>query len=160
LQIDVEKCYVRYGPFVLRRCRELLRNEEEALDAMQETFIKLIRYSDSLEPNALAGLLHRIATNVCLNIVRTKQYKTKYSHPDVLLEIAGSDDTEKKVWVKDLIDRLFEREKDTTKAIAVYHYVDGMTYEEIASETGLSVSGIRKRLRTLKERALAIGGSI
>ncbi len=32
------------------------------------------------------------------------------------------------------------------------HYVDGMTLEEVARESGLSVSGVRKRLRTLKER--------
>jgi RNA polymerase sigma-70 factor (ECF subfamily) len=34
--------------------------------------------------------------------------------------------------------------------MAVMHYVDGMTYEEVAREVGLSVSGVRKRLRTLK----------
>ncbi len=32
------------------------------------------------------------------------------------------------------------------------HYVDGMTLEEVAGEVGLSVSGVRKRLRTLKAR--------
>ena len=31
-------------------------------------------------------------------------------------------------------------------------YVDGMTLEEVAAEVGLSVSGVRKRLRVLKER--------
>jgi RNA polymerase sigma factor (sigma-70 family) len=158
LEIDVEKCYTRYAPFVLRRCRQLLKNEEEALDAMQETFVKLMRYKTRLEPTALSGLLQKIATNVCLNIVRTRHYKTRFAHPDTLLEIASDDDTEKKVWVSDIIDRLFANEKDTTRLIAVYHFVDGMTYDEIAGETGLSVSGIRKRLRVLKERALSIGG--
>jgi RNA polymerase sigma-70 factor (ECF subfamily) len=32
------------------------------------------------------------------------------------------------------------------------HYVDGMTLEEVARESGFPVSGVRKRLRTLKER--------
>jgi hypothetical protein len=31
------------------------------------------------------------------------------------------------------------------------HLVDGMTLEQVAAETGLSVSGVRKRLRVLKE---------
>ena len=31
--LDVEALSLRYGPMVLRRCRRLLRDEDEALDA-------------------------------------------------------------------------------------------------------------------------------
>ena len=34
--------------------------------------------------------------------------------------------------------------------MAVLHYVDGLTLEQVAAETGLSVSGVRKRLRKLR----------
>jgi RNA polymerase sigma-70 factor (ECF subfamily) len=34
--------------------------------------------------------------------------------------------------------------------MAVLHYVDGLTLEQVADETGLSVSGVRKRLRQLR----------
>ena len=43
--------------------------------------------------------------------------------------------------------------------MAVMHFVDGLTYEEVAAEVGLSVSGVRKRLRTLKGRARALEGT-
>ena len=33
--------------------------------------------------------------------------------------------------------------------MAVLHYVDRMTLEEVAEEMGMSVSGVRKRLRGL-----------
>ena len=36
--------------------------------------------------------------------------------------------------------------------MAVLHYRDGMTLEEVAGEVGLSVSGVRKRLRGLRAR--------
>ena len=36
--------------------------------------------------------------------------------------------------------------------MAVLHYVDGMTLEETAEAVGLSVSGVRKRLRSLKSK--------
>ncbi len=39
--------------------------------------------------------------------------------------------------------------------MAVLHYVDGMTLEEVASHVGMSVSGVRKRLRLLKQRSRA-----
>jgi RNA polymerase sigma-70 factor (ECF subfamily) len=35
--------------------------------------------------------------------------------------------------------------------MAVMHLVDGLTLDEVAVEVGLSVSGVRKRLRVLKE---------
>jgi RNA polymerase sigma-70 factor (ECF subfamily) len=34
--------------------------------------------------------------------------------------------------------------------MATLHYLDGWTLEEVAREVGLSVSGVRKRLRSLR----------
>ena len=31
--MDVDTLYRRYGPMVMRRCRQLLRDEDQALDA-------------------------------------------------------------------------------------------------------------------------------
>jgi DNA-directed RNA polymerase specialized sigma24 family protein len=36
LTVDVEALYRSYGPMVLRRCRQLLSDEENAAEAMQE----------------------------------------------------------------------------------------------------------------------------
>jgi RNA polymerase sigma-70 factor (ECF subfamily) len=38
--------------------------------------------------------------------------------------------------------------------MAFLHYVDGLTLHETAKETGLSVSGVRKRLAGLRAKAL------
>ena len=46
--IDVEALYRRYGPMVLRRCRQLLKNEDLAADAMQETFVRVLRNRNTL----------------------------------------------------------------------------------------------------------------
>jgi RNA polymerase sigma-70 factor (ECF subfamily) len=34
--------------------------------------------------------------------------------------------------------------------MAVLHHVDGMTLEQVARECGMSISGVRKRLRGLR----------
>jgi RNA polymerase sigma-70 factor (ECF subfamily) len=57
-----------------------------------------------------------------------------------------------------ILDRLFAGQPESTKMIAVLHYVDRLTLEEVASEVGMSVSGVRKRLRNLKERLPAVRG--
>ncbi len=36
--------------------------------------------------------------------------------------------------------------------MAVMHLLDGMTLEQVAREVGMSVSGVRKRLRKLRSR--------
>jgi RNA polymerase sigma-70 factor (ECF subfamily) len=49
-----------------------------------------------------------------------------------------------------VLEALFAREQVSTRTMATLHYVDGLTLEETASEMGMSVSGVRKRLRTLR----------
>lgn len=153
MPVNVEDLYRKYGPMVMRRCRQLLVDEESALDAMQDTFVKVLRYQETLSAIYPSGLLYRIATNICLNIIRKRKKAADLPCDDLLSVIAAVDDLEEKIMQKDLITRIFKREKISTKVIAVMHYVDGMTLKEVADEVGLSVSGVRKRLRTLKKRA-------
>jgi RNA polymerase sigma-70 factor (ECF subfamily) len=151
LGIDVEALYRKYGPMVLRRCKYLLKNEQKALDAMQDTFVKVLRYRDSLKPKALSSLLYRIATNICLNIMRGESRKPASLEDDLLQQIACSDEPEQRFFYEDILNTIFKTEKPSTKVIAVLHYVDGLTLEQVSKEVKLSVSGVRKRLRQLKE---------
>ena len=152
MAIDVQEYYQNYGPMVLRRCRHLLRDEENALDAMQEVFVKLIVKQEELLDKAPSSLLYRIATNVCLNRLRTIRRHPEDSDDKLLLQIAGSGDMESRSSAKTLLDKIFRKEKASTQTIAVMHLLDGFTLEEVASEVGLSVSGVRKRLRVLRKR--------
>lgn len=150
--LDVEALYRKYGPMVLRRCRALLVDEDQALDAMQETFVKLIRYRDRLTAAAPSSMLYCIATNVCLNMMRAARRRPASAGDEALEQIASSDDVEARALDRHLLDDIFGRERASTRTMAVLHYVDGMTLEEVARHVGLSVSGVRKRLRILKER--------
>lgn len=152
MAIDVEAYYERYGPMVLRRCRQLLKDEQRALDAMQDTFVKLLRYEERLEDSAPSSLLYRMATNTCLNMIRSTKRHPESPGDDLLQRIAAYDDSEERSMAGQLLDRIFQREHPSTRTIAVLHLVDGMTLQEVADQVGLSVSGVRKRLRMLKAR--------
>jgi RNA polymerase sigma-70 factor (ECF subfamily) len=160
LAIDVEDFYRRYGPMVLRRCQKLLRSEAQAQDAMQDVFVQVLSHEQSLDATAPAGLLLRIATNVCLNRLRTKKRRPESSDDDLILRIAASgQDSEGVLAARGMLARLFGGEGPlaaSSQTIAVMHLVDGMTLEEVAAEAGMSVSGVRKRLRTLRARLEAI----
>ncbi len=151
--LDVKLLYEKYGPMVLRRCRYLLRNEERALDAMQDTFVQVLRHEKRLNMDAPSSLLYRIATNICLNVLRSERRHPHTNDEKILMSIVDTEEHESNIINRRLLDRVFGREPPSTKTMAVLHYVDGMTLQEVSNEVGLSVSGVRKRLRGLKERA-------
>lgn len=154
--IDVEALYRKYGPMVLRRCRRLLRNEEAALDAMQETFARVLRNRDRLDESGPSSLLFRVATNVCLNLLRSERHLAREVDDEVLLEIASGESVEETGVARQLVEWAFRLESDSTRTIAVMRYVDGMTLAETAQAAGLSVSGVRKRLAGLSARLRAL----
>jgi RNA polymerase sigma-70 factor, ECF subfamily len=153
MAIDVEAYYRTYGPMVLRRCRFLLKNEERALDAMQEVFVNLLKNQATLEGTYPSSLLYRIATNVSLNMIRSSNRRPEFENQEIIVNIATYDDTENQMVFDNLLNLLFQREKQSTREMMTLLYVDHMTLEEVASEVGLSVSGVRKRVREFKARA-------
>lgn len=158
MAVDVEKYYRKYGPMVLRRCGKLLRDEQRAVDAMQDTFVKLIRYQEELENEAPSSLLYRIATNVCLNQLRTMKRRPEDLNDDVLQRVVDASASEDRISARNLLSRLFSRERVSTMTIAVMHLLDGMTLEEVSAEVGMSVSGVRKRLRPLRGKLKELEG--
>jgi RNA polymerase sigma-70 factor (ECF subfamily) len=97
-----------------------------------------------------------MATNVCLNRLRSERRRPQDRDEELLVQIASLEDVEARTGAASLLDRLFGREQESTRTIAVMHLVDGMTYEQVAAEVGMSVSGVRKRLRTLKAHLEAL----
>ncbi|MBN1271463.1 MAG: sigma-70 family RNA polymerase sigma factor [Candidatus Aminicenantes bacterium] len=153
MEIDIKEYYTRYGPMVFRRCRQLLKDEETALDAMQEVFVKLLIHKGRLKGTYPSSLLFRISTNICLNIIRDQRKQVSLDKDKVLNEIAHYENSEKRVIIHDMLQKIFHHEKESTREIAVMKYLDGMTLQEIADEVGLSLSGVRKRLRRLQTQA-------
>jgi RNA polymerase sigma-70 factor (ECF subfamily) len=150
---DVEALYRRYGPMVLRRCRRMLGDDERAADAMQDVFVQVLRYADRLDTTAPSSLLYRIATNVCLNRIRASVRRREDAKESLIEEIARVAPDEPRSQARLTLDRLLGRELDASTAeIAVMYWVDDMTHDEVAREVGLSVSGVRKRLRALQSR--------
>lgn len=131
-------------------------DEEAAVDAMQDAFVQVLRRREHLHDAAPSSLLYRIATNVCLNLLRKRKTTPMNAEDSIIQQIAGTDNPEKLALTNHFTDRIFSNQRENTRAIATYHYVDGMTLEETAELVGMSVSGIRKRLRFLRERGLAL----
>jgi RNA polymerase sigma-70 factor (ECF subfamily) len=149
-KIDIKEYYQRYGAMVYRRCLKLLGTHEKALDATHDTFLKLIDNQDKIKAQYPSALLFRIATNHSLNILK-KESKMLNNYDDFDLSV----EDQSCLYSKDIIYKLFKNEKLKTFTIAVHYFLDGMTLEELSTEVGMSVSGVRKILGkiTLKAKA-------
>ena len=152
MAVNIDSLYRTHGPMVLRRCRTLLRDEDKAVDAMHDVFVELLRRENRLDARAPAGLLLTTATHVCLNRLRSERRRPE-SPDDLLARIASlGSSAENLSLARRALDRIFGGEPASTRLIAVLLYVDRLTLEDVAAEVGMSVSGVRKRLRTLKQR--------
>lgn len=138
---------------VYRRCLSLLRDDSEAGDLMQDVFLRIYAAKDRLELDSPSSLLWNTATRLCLNRIRDKKCRgLDVRTDDLLTQIAAAEDERDEYEAKSLLSRIFSKEPESSRTIATLHFVDGMTLEQTAEAVGLSVSGVRKRLRTLQAK--------
>lgn len=107
----------------------------------------------------MSSLLYRIATNTCLNRLRSKRRAPVDADSELLERIAGADETLGAAHARSVLDRILGREPESSATIAVLHLHDGLTLEQTAEVVGMSVSGVRKRLRKLKASLQALEGA-
>lgn len=148
---SIEDLWSRYGGMVLRRCRRLLRDEDEALEASQDVFVQLLRRGDRLRVRYPSSFLYQTATNLCLNRIRDRRLPLLAIEDAAVAEIARMEEFSGAVEARSVLRRLFARHQPSSRLIAVLHFVDGLTLDQVAREVGMSVSGVRKRLDALRQ---------
>lgn len=137
---------------VLRRCRFLLNDEDMALDAMQDVFLKIMENNYRIK-DMCSSLFYVTATRICLNMIRARKIRTG-SDFDAIAEMMVDEFSEieaEKIEARDVLEKLFSSRDSKDSLIATLHFVDGLTLEETAEQIGMSVSGVRKRISELKK---------
>jgi RNA polymerase sigma-70 factor (ECF subfamily) len=142
---------------ILRRCRHMLRDENAALDALQDVFARWLQLGREL-PEYPSSFFYTMATRICIDRIRSAAARPQ-GESTRLEEIASAEDLERESGVRRFLERFFGRQEASTRVMAVLHYVDGLTHEEVAAEVNLSAAGVRRRLHRLRERAAAWGRS-
>lgn len=136
---------------VLRRCRHLLRDEDAALDALQDVFSRWLDLGREA-PEFPSSFFYTMATRICIDRIRSAASRPQ-GGASLLEDIAAAEDLESRSHARRMLDRIFKRQPADTRVMAVMHYVDGLTYGEIAAESGMTEAGVRRRLQKLRERA-------
>jgi RNA polymerase sigma-70 factor (ECF subfamily) len=152
---EVARLYDRYGHVLYHRCRSILRNDEDARDAVQETFARVLRHGETFRSQASPlTWMYRISTNHCLNRLRDRKGR-EGKHERHRDEIAGSGATAPDEGETDRqrILALLDDADDETRRCVVHTFFDECTREEVAELVGLSVPTVRKRVNTFVDDA-------
>ena len=149
--LDFTELYQTYGPMVLRRCRFMLKNEENALDAMHDVFLKVFEKQKKIK-TFCASLFYVTATRVCLNRIRSEKKRLTLDFDSVsefLVDEKTSSENEK-IEASVLLENIFSKFDEKDSLITTLLFVDGHTLEETANLVDMSVSGVRKRVVRIK----------
>ncbi len=151
----------RHGPMVLGLCRRVLRNQHDAEDAFQATFLVLARKGGSIRrPGALAGWLLHVARRVALRARASTDRRRLRESQMARPEPAGfpeAPDADVHAILADELSRLPEK----YRAAVVLCYLEGRTHAEAAHYLGTTAGAITGNLRRarvlLRQRLLRRG---
>jgi RNA polymerase sigma factor (sigma-70 family) len=157
---DVATLYIQYGASVVRRASQILRNADDAQEVLQDVFARLLARPELVnEARDPAAFLYAVTTSACLNRLRDRRNRARLVEREVVPwqrdHAPGS--SQDRALVLDLLVKLPE---DQASA-AIYHYLDGMSHQEIAEVLGCSrrhvgnlIERVQVRVRQLVDEAI------
>jgi RNA polymerase sigma-70 factor (ECF subfamily) len=151
--------YQAYAPAIYARCYRLLHSKVSARDAMQETFVRVLAHSRSvLTGDEGLHYLYRVSTNVCFNLLREQRVRERAT-PELAARAPEPLSPERGHVDRQFAAALLDRCDETSAAIAVLHYVDGMTQVEVADVLSITRRTVFNRLRKLETLAINLLGA-
>ncbi|MBR4084207.1 MAG: RNA polymerase sigma factor [Lachnospiraceae bacterium] len=152
-----------HGKAVLSICRHILREENLAQDAAQETFIKLWKYvSDGkVITTSLRAFIHQIARNTSLNMLKKAGRDFSLSidtEEGVFVEnlVAQSGADIEKDWIRQecyrLVREVLKEMEEPDHTIFVLKYFYNFTIREIADVMQMNEAMVQSRERRGREK--------
>jgi len=89
-------------------------------------------------------------------VLRSAKRRRDTPDEDLLGRIQAPGSLEEQVEGRDLVARLFDGERESTRLMVTLHHRDGLTLRDTAAAVGMSESGVRKRMRTLRTKGAAL----
>jgi RNA polymerase sigma factor (sigma-70 family) len=135
---------------VYRLAYRLTGNPHDAEDLTQEVFVRVFRSLSSYTPGTFEGWLHRITTNLFLDLVLRRARIRFDPLPEDAERVAGKDrgpaqhydDTHFDDDVQAALDAL----PPDFRAAVVLCDLEGLSYEEIAATLGIKIGTVRSRI--------------
>ncbi len=170
LQGDVnafEDLVTEYEKNVYSLTLRMTGNAEDAADMVQETFIKAYNSLSAFRGDSKFSVwLYRIATNVCLDFLRSRSRKPTVSlsmedddGEEVELDVADDSQSPERLLerglTRDAVRRGLKALSPEYRQILLLREIQGLSYEEIADVLSLEVGTVKSRIFRARKRLCA-----
>ncbi len=157
-QAAFEELVRRYERKVYNIAYRILGNEDEATEALQDTFLRAYRFIPRFKfKSSFYTWLYRIATNVSLTRLRRRKAQETISldepvknTDDLMFDLPDTGQTPEQVFqMKRLREKLQEAVKslpEEYRAVVILRDLEGLTNEEVSKILKLSIPAVKSRL--------------
>ncbi|MEU3354137.1 RNA polymerase sigma factor SigE [Streptomyces sp. NPDC037389] len=136
---------------VYRLAYRLTGNQHDAEDLTQEVFVRVFRSLSTYTPGTFEGWLHRITTNLFLDMVRRRQrIRFDALGEDAAERLPSREPSPQQHFNDTHFDADVQQALDTLapefRAAVVLCDIEGLSYEEIAATLGVKLGTVRSRI--------------
>ena len=145
---------------------KMLADEEEAKDAVQETFIRAWQHIGRYdERRPLSTWLYTIATRLCLDRIRRRRFITYLpGDEDAIRRFASDSDIHRELecgeWVK-IVRVMSEGMSEKQRLVFTLCQLEGLSSDEVEQITGLDARQVKSNLyvarQTVRKRLKCLG---
>jgi RNA polymerase sigma-70 factor (ECF subfamily) len=136
---------------VYRLAFRLTGNSHDAEDLTQEVFVRVFRSLPTYSPGTFEGWLHRITTNLFLDMTRRRQrIRFEGLGEETAAKLRGAEPTPSQAFDErhldfDISAALADLPPEYRAAVVLCD-IEGLTYEEIADVLGVKLGTVRSRI--------------
>lgn len=160
---DLTHLYLDYQPRLLNFVSRFTCDEQESLDIVQDSFIKLMSCYQGKDEESVKKLLFTIARNKCLDYLKSSRtvnlrlaadqrflndserlYSRSFSLSDEESQVLSLE-------VRDLIGKIVSAFSPRCREVFDLKFVNGMKNKEIGIKLGISESAVEKHVRTIRK---------
>ena len=154
-----ERVCAPYSGMVYRHCLHMLHNPHDAEDAAQEAMLRAFRAFGRFHGAGVATWLYRIAHNTCLDVLKSARVKRESVTLDAWRDAGGdvpdASPTPEQAYEADaqtqaLWQAVLSLPEQQQTLLSLF-YGEGLSYEQIASATGLRDGTVKSRLSRAKD---------
>lgn len=137
----------RHADVVFAICWRFFRNDADAQDAAQETFVALHRGARSFTGSArFSTWLYRVSTNTCHDLLRKRVRRPQSADVDPAWLPGAAQDEIGAVELDLDLRRALGALRPEHREVVVLHSLVGLTYTEIAERTGVALGTVKSRI--------------
>jgi RNA polymerase sigma-70 factor (ECF subfamily) len=155
----IEMVVAKYRQSLFRHAVYFLKDQDEAYDIVQETFIRAIREQRLFNIDfRIKPWLFRVAKNLCLNQLRNKSRRTAILQANPMTDRHEADQYsnifqgERAIEMMKAMEQLSEEHRE----ILILRYYDDLSYAEIAQVLEIKLGTVMSRLSRARQKMLTI----